>query len=162
MPSSLVDTAMLTTYRAARKEFLRALNCTGSCRDPLSEFSESLVCELLDGTLAKSRTQPAYDLIDGNGRRVQVRYLSNPSADWRNEHEVKFTEVIDDYAVVFFEDLDLRAAILFPRETIAAVCGKLGKKHRDRDRTLQLTSVNFQKLLAAPDDFSKLGVRILL
>jgi hypothetical protein len=151
---------MLNIYREARREFLLALNCGGSCRDPLSEFSERLVCGLKGGTLAPSRTQKGYDFTRPNKRQVQVRYLSNPSADWRNEHRVQFAPECDDYAIVFFEDLDLRAVILFPRETLPAVCLKLGKKHGETDRTLQFTKVNFRQILSSPDEFAALGVEV--
>ena len=123
MPELSVDTSLYRTYSEARRQFLRTLGCDDSCRDPLSEFAERLVCQQLGGTLATSRVQKGYDLITPDGRRVQVKYLANPSGPWRNGHAVAFNDQMDDYAVVFFEGLDVRAILLFRRETLAGVCG---------------------------------------
>ena len=65
-------------YVKARTAFFAHLDRARSCRDPLSIFSETLVAQLLGGTLAESRVQPSYDLITSGQRLVQVKYLANP------------------------------------------------------------------------------------
>ena len=91
----------LEAYRSARAQFLEALDLAVSNRDPLAGFSEHLVAALLGETLADSRVQKGYDLINPAGERVQVRYLANPgSIKWVNEHHVRCGPDFDRYALV--------------------------------------------------------------
>jgi hypothetical protein len=158
MPELSVDTSLLRTYSEARRQFLRSIGCNDSCRDPLSEFAERLVCQQLNGTLANSRVQKGHDLVTPEGRRLQVKYLANPMGRWRNEHVVTFSDELDDYAIVFYEGLEVRAIIVFRRETLGAVCAALQKRHGGQERTLQLTQVDFNRLIGAPEKFEKYSV----
>jgi hypothetical protein len=152
--------SLMRSYSAARRELLQAIGCNSSNRDPLAEFSEYLMAALLDGELAQSRVQAHYDLTDPSGRGVQVKYLANPSAGWVNEHTVHFGEGVDDYALVFFEDLLPLAAIVFPRATLGAVCRDLGKRHPRQDELLQLTRRNFQHIRSKREAMALHGVRL--
>ena len=156
-----VDTSLFRAYSEARRQFLRTLGCNESCRDPLSEFAERLVCQQLGGTLANSRVQKGYDLTTTDGRRVQVKYLANPTGGWRNEHPVIFSDDMDDYAVVFFEGLDVRAILIFQRETLGEVCATLKKRHPNQERVLLLTQANFITLVSRSEEFERFGVRSL-
>lgn len=80
----------LRDYRTARRALLEVLGCTASNRDPLAEFAERLAAVLLGGTMAKNRVQRGWDVMTPTGRRVQVRYLANPSGEWVNGHQVDF------------------------------------------------------------------------
>jgi hypothetical protein len=162
MPELSVDTSLFRAYSEARRQFLRTIGCNDSCRDPLSEFAERLVCQQLGGTLASSRVQRGYDLVTPAGRRVQVKYLANPVGPWRNGNAVVFSGEMDDCAVVFFEGLDVRAIVVFRRETLGAVCAALRKRHPNQETVLQLTKADFDSLVSAPDDFEKLGVTCFL
>ncbi|MGL4465285.1 MAG: hypothetical protein ACRC1K_24275 [Planctomycetia bacterium] len=162
MPELSVDTHSYRVYSEARRQFLRTLGCEDSCRDPLSEFAERLVNQQLDGVLAVSRVQKNYDLVTPEGRRVQVKYLANPVGGWRNPHNVSFSAEQDDYAVVFFEDFDIQAVVLFRRESLAQVCKALMKRHPDQDRVLQLTEANFKEIVGDPGKFEVFGVTCFL
>lgn len=151
---------LMRSYSAARRELLESMGCNTSNRDPLAEFSECLMAALLEGELAESRVQPNYDLTDPTGRRVQVKYLANPSAGWVNEHTIHFRDGVDDYAIVFFEDLLPIAAIIFPRTTLAAVCADLGKRHPRQDEVLQLTRRNVQDIRSNAEAMANHGVRV--
>jgi len=154
-----VDTSLFAAYAEARRQFLRALGCDESCRDPFSEFAERLVCQQLGGRLADSRVQKGYDLTTPDGRRVQVKYLANPPGAWRNEHVVSFNGETDDYALVFFEGFDVLGMVVFPRETIAAVCATLKKRHPNQENVLQLTRANFKSIIGRVEEFERLGIR---
>lgn len=133
-----------------------------SCRDPLAEFSEVLVAELTSAELATSRVQRLYDLTRPNGRRVQVRYLANPGAQWINEHRVHFEAGLDDYALVIYVGFRLEAVLIFSRETIGQVCAALGKRHPDQNTTLQFTQRNYAAIVRDHVDFRSLGVDVFL
>lgn len=151
----------LGTYAAARRQLLQVIECSQSCRDPLAEFSERIVLEILSATAAPSRVQRGYDLTCPLGRRVQVKYLANPTPDqWVNEHAVTFTDEIDLYALVIFEQFELVAVLFFPREGMKQVCERLKKRHPNQDRTLQLTQRNCRELLQNIDRFGDVGVSI--
>jgi hypothetical protein len=152
----------LRVYSDARQEFLAALGCTGSNRDPFAEFSERIAHAVLGGTLAVSRTQKGWDLRDPEGRRVQVRYLANPEGKWVNEHLVDFRDDgCDRYALVVFEGLEVKSMLVFDTDHMAAVGAALGKRHPGQDRMLALTQANYRILLADPDRFAPLGVQVL-
>jgi hypothetical protein len=158
--SELVEA--MAMYRAARRQFLEALGIPASNRDPLAEFSERLVAELVGGELAASRVEKGYDVIDKNGCKIQMRYLANPAGKWINEHLVKFDDGVDFYALVIVEALEPVAVIGFPRDGLHAVCHKLGKRHPDQGTTLQLTQHNEKTLLADRAGFRELGIRMWL
>jgi hypothetical protein len=125
----------------------------------VAEYSEWLVAKQLGAVLSTSRVQKGYDMIGPDGRKIQVRYLANPSTFWRNEHHIRFTAEMDDYAVVFYEGMELRAAIIFRRETLAAVCSKLKKRHPSQWTVLQLTRLDYLKIVGDSAGFESIGVR---
>lgn len=149
-------------YARGRQQLLEAIGVTGSNRDPLSEFSERIVAALLDGELAANRVQRGWDLRTDSGRRVQVKYLANPAGEWINGITIAFgpdEDDPDDFAVVFFEALLPASVMVLPRDGLAAVTAALGKRHPNLGTTLQLTRVNYQRLLTEPATFAPLGVR---
>jgi len=73
----------LANYRQARFTLLDTIGLRHSNRDPLSEFSESLVAEVLGAQPAESRVQTGYDLTTADGIRVDVKYLANPENGWK-------------------------------------------------------------------------------
>lgn len=147
-------------YRQARTLFLQALGVPISNRDPLAEFAEGFVHALVGGTLAQSRVQKGYDLIDPGGKRVQVRYVANPPGEWINGHTVAFDPDVDAYALMLIEGLEPRAVLWFERNTLRDVCAALGKRHPDQDRLLQLTPSNVKGLITDRATFRPLGVRV--
>jgi len=147
-------------YRQARTLFLHALGVPISNRDPLAEFAEGFVHALVGGTLAESRVQKGFDLIDQRGARVQVRYVANPAGEWVNGHTVAFDPDVDAYALMLIEALEPKAVLWFTRDTLKEVCGVLGKRHPDQDRLLQLTPSNVNRLITDRATFRRLGVRV--
>lgn len=154
--------AALRVYRAARDEFLAALDCTGSNRDPFSEFAERVALAALGGTLATSRTQKGWDLMDPEGRRVQVRYLANPIGPWVNGHLIDFRgDGCDRYALVIFEGLDAKSMLVFDQSQMAGICALLSKRHPNQEHTLQLGQANYRAIMNDPQLFAGLGVQVL-
>jgi len=153
----------LASYRDARRAFLTALGCDGSNRDPLSEFSEQIALAALGGTMAPSRVQKGWDLKDPDGRRVQVRYLTNPvEKEWPNGHVVDFRDGgCDRYALVLFEGLEPLALLVFDGDHMAAVGAALAKRHGDQEHVLQLTRANYVTLKDNPERFAALGVTVI-
>jgi hypothetical protein len=152
----------LRLYRSARDEFLTALGCSGSNRDPFSEFAERVALAAIGGTLAASRTQKGWDFEDLAGRRVQVRYLANPIGPWVNGHVVDFRGGgCDRYALVFFEGLDAKTLVVFDHTRMADVGRALGKRHPDQENTLQMGQANYRAILINPDRFRDVGVQIV-
>lgn len=151
----------LDRYADARGLFLRALRRGTSNRDPLAEFSEQLAETLFGGKLADNRVQKAYDLVDGENRRVQVKYLSNSGQRWVNEHVIRFDAGVDIYALLIFEDLRPIAMLTFERTRLAEIGTALQKKHAALDMTLQFTQRNFRTILAEAAKFRERGVRVL-
>jgi hypothetical protein len=157
--SALLET--LDAYRTARAEFLEALGCGGSNRDPFAEFAESIAVAALGGTMAKSRTQKGWDFMDPEGRRVQVRYLANPVGQWVNEHLVDFRgDGCDRYALLVVEAFEPQALLTFDAAHLGAIGAALGKRHGDQEHTLQLTQRNCKALVADQARFASLGVRV--
>jgi hypothetical protein len=156
------DTTFFEAYSNARRQFLRAIGCDDSCRDPLAEFAERLVYRQIGGTLADSRVQKGYDLVCPYGRQVQVKYLASPLGRWRNEHTVAFSDETNDYALVVFEGFDVRGILIFRRETLGDVCAALKKRHPNPESVLQFTQANFNHILSRPAEFELLGVRVFL
>lgn len=153
-------------YARGRQELLDAIGVTASNRDPLSEFAERLVAVLLDAEPATNRVQRGWDLVTPAGRRVQVKYLANPSEGWINGIAITFGADRDDpddphaFAVMFIEALLPVSVLVFGPERLGEVCAKLGKRHPNQERTLQLTEANYRRILAAPSDFAALGVTV--
>lgn len=162
MPDSAELLAALRIYRTARQELLAALGCHSSNRDPLAEFAERIAHAILGGQLAASRTQKGYDLVSERGEKVQVKYLANSGESWVNEHEVKFTEDVDRYALLIVEDLDAKALVVFSKTGLQRVCTLLGKRHPNQDRTLQFGRRNYLAIAAAPETFAEYGVSFVL
>jgi hypothetical protein len=149
-------------YRAARLELLAFIGCHDSNRDPLAEFSERLVVTALGGTLAESRVQKGWDFKDPEGRRVQVRYLTNPEDHWVNEHQVTFKGGgCDLYALVVFAALGVEAILIFDGRYMTEVCEALGKRHPDQDHRLDFTRANYRTILGDRERFKRLGVRVI-
>ncbi len=126
----------------------------------MAEFSEVIVGKLLNARFADSFVQKGYDLIRPNGQFVQVKYLSNPSNHWINEHSILFPESVNEYALIIFVSLELKAIIVFKRGTLGQVCSLLGKKHPNQDTTLQFTKRNYKMILAEKAKFEDLGLEI--
>ena len=153
--------AALDAYRPARQRMLATLGMGVSNRDPLAEWSEHLVAALTGGALAPSRVQAAFDLTTPDGLRMQVRYLANPGKAWVNEHYVRTPAGADRYALVLFEAFELIGVLIFPPQ-LAAICEALGKRHGDRDVSLQFTRRNWWAIRDTPDRFWALGVQVWL
>ena len=156
--SELLD--RFDAYADVRLQFLSQLKQDSSCRDPLAEFSEVLVAELLRATPARSRVQKGYDLIRPGGEFVQVKYLANPQTGWINWHHVQFADGVEECALVVFVAMQLKAVFLFSRKTIAETCRLLGKRHPNQDVSLQITKRNYETMLAEPAKFQSLGIGI--
>lgn len=149
-------------YRTMRRWLLSQTARPTSNRDPLVEFSEQLVALTVGGQLAPSPVQKDHDIVGPTGEYIQVRCLTNPSATWVNGHEVSFgaNKDINQYAVVFFEDLSPRAIMIFAKGCTSAVCQTLHKTHPNQEWTIQLTRANYQQILKEADVFRNLGVDI--
>jgi hypothetical protein len=152
----------LGAYRSARVAFLAALECPISNRDPFAEFAERLVAAWLGGSLATSRVQHTYDLLDTEGRTVQVRYLANPAGSWVNGHQISFVPGLDRYALVVIEAFELSGALCVDVGSVEAICARLGKRHPKQDTSLQLGQANWRQLVAERSDFKALGVSLFL
>ncbi len=155
-----VDLNALQTYLSARQALLREIDCCGSCRDPLAEFSAYVVARQLNARLAVSRVQKGFDLVDPSGRRVQVKYLSNPNGKWINVHTIEFPPEVDVYALAAFEAFELRAVLVFPKASLESAGRLLRKRHPDQERTLQFTQRNFLQILHQQVTFEALGIRV--
>ncbi|NCO65016.1 MAG: hypothetical protein COW32_02290 [Candidatus Aquicultor secundus] len=149
-------------YRIARLDLLAHLELPSSNRDPLAEFSEWLVAFLVGGSLVNSRVQKGYDVIGPEGETIQVKYLANPKGKWVNEHRIYFSQEMDLYALVIFVDLEIAAALIFPKTSIGQVCQALRKRHPDQDVSLQLTQRDFNYITDNLQLFEALGVTDLL
>ena len=121
-----------------------------------------MVHRQIGGVLADSGVQKGYDLVCPSGRRVQVKYLANPAGRWRNEHTITFSSETDDYGLVFFEGFELSGILVFPRETLGAICAALKKKHPNQEHVLQFTQVNFKRILSSQAEFEQLGVKLFV
>ncbi len=150
----------LGAYRSARVAFLAALECPISNRDPFAEFAERLVAAWLGGTLASSRVQHTYDLLDAEGRTVQVRYLANPAGSWVNGHHISFVPGLDRYALVVIEAFELSGVLCVDIGSVAATCARLGKRHPKQHTSLQLGQANWRQLVTERSAFETLGVSL--
>ena len=153
----------LGRYRMARSEFLEALGCIGSNRDPFAEFAERIALAAVGGTMAPSRTQKGWDFTDGEGRRVQVRYVANPAGPWVNGHVVDFRGGhCDRYALLIIEAFEPKSLLVFDAAEMPAVGAALAKSHGNLEHTLQLTQRNYMTMLDDPARFGTLGVEVLV
>lgn len=139
---------------------MSTLGCPTSNRDPFAEFSECVALAALGGIMAQSRAQKGWDLMDGDGRRIQVRYLANPAGRSVNEHVVDFRAGgCDRYALVMA--FDAKTLLVFDHEGIAELCRTLGKRHVDQADALGLTQRNYQTIVSDQSRFAALGVKVL-
>ncbi len=150
-------------YVDARNALLNELNLKRrSNRDPLSEFSEWLVKELVEGTLAENPVQKAWDIQTLNGDTYQVKYLANSADKWVNVHPILVNEMMNYYTLVIFESLLPQAVIIFPVQNLALIGKELRKKHLNLDISLQFTQSNYNQIISNPALFKNLGVRLYL
>ena len=154
-------TSIYARYVDARNALLAELRLgRNSNRDPLAEFAEWLVAALLGGTLAPSPVQAHWDVEVPEVGKVQVKYLANSGSErWVNEHPVRVTELMDAYAIVFYESLLPVSVVLLPARGLADIGAALGKRHPNQHTTLQLTRSNYVRLVGEPAVFRPLGVR---
>lgn len=154
-------------YRPARLDLLSRLHRPKSLRDPVCEWSEMLVKQLLHGRFPIKPDQSIdpvrkdYDIVlDKDGTQVQIKSLSNLNGKWVNEHLIQFTGSIGAYAIVFFTDLRPETVLIFPKQQLKRIFERLRKRHPKQDTELQLTQRNFGQILAEKRDFAYLGIRI--
>jgi len=154
-------TKIYARYVEARNALLAELNLgRDSNRDPLAEFAEWLVAALLGGALAPSPVQAHWDVEAPGVGKVQVKYLANSGNErWVNEHPVRVTDLMDAYAIVFYESLLPVSVVMLPARHLAAIGPGLGKRHPNQEATLQLTRANYVRLVGEPEVFRPLGVR---
>jgi hypothetical protein len=152
--------AAFQEYAKARSKLLSFLPRVDSCRDPLAEFSEMLVAKLLYAARAASPVQKGYDLVRTNNRTVQVKYLTNPEGTWRNFHTIRFNGGRDEYALVFFIGLSLRAVVVFTRESIEQACKLLRKRHPNQMTELQISQRDFGQFLSRHTEFEAIGMSV--
>lgn len=152
----------LADYARARSGLLAQLGRTASCRDPLAEVSELLVCSLLPATVVAAQRGEDPHLVTAGGERVQVRHLATPAdAPWESEHLVEFRSGgAELYALVTYEGLAPRAVLVFSRRTLAAVRERLGGRREEREATLRLTERDYRQLLGQREAFAALGVAV--
>lgn len=150
-------------YIQARKTLLAELQLKSN-RDPLAEFSEWLVMDLVGGVFASSRVQEAWDVQTSKGERIQVKYLANAAGKWVNEHTVKVDDRMDSYGLIIFEDFWPQAVLIFPVRKLAAIGTKLGKRHDRLGSTLQFTQANYRRIVKNVAEFENedLGLRVYL
>ncbi|WP_456788334.1 hypothetical protein [Cellulomonas sp. P5_C5] len=151
--------AALAEYRIARRRLLELIGLATSNRDPVPELAEHLVAEILGGVLADSRVQAGWDVVTSEGA-VQVRTLSNSGSDrWVNEHVVQSMATVDRYALVIVEDLAISAVLVFPAD-LSRVGAHLGKRHGNQTATLQLTRLDYTRLMDDRPGAAAAGVQI--
>jgi len=162
-----IDVLMETwsRYRPARLDLLSRLHRPKSLRDPVCEWSEMLVKQLLHGRFPVKPDQSIdpvrkdYDVVlDKDGTQVQIKSLSNLSGKWVNEHLIQFTGSVGAYAIVFFTDLRPETVLIFPKQQLKHICERLRKRHPKQDTELQLTQRNFGQILAEKRAFAYLAV----
>jgi hypothetical protein len=163
MEESIPDlTRVLSVYQQyvdARNALLSELHLKSN-RDPLSEFSEWLVAALVKGKLAESRVQKGWDVLAPGDIKIQVKYLANPADQWINEHEIQITELMNFYAIVFFEALLPKSVIIFPAHNLAAVGRALNKRHGKLVTYLSFTRANYRQILNNVSLFKTLDVSV--
>lgn len=94
---------------AAHSQILNELRDRGAVRTgnaPLGDYAEGLVLAVLGGSLAASTAQKSYDVLDEQGRRVQVKARS-----------LRTTETAKPCSPFRSFDFDVAAFVLLERET---------------------------------------------
>jgi hypothetical protein len=154
-------------YRLARLDLMSHLHRPKSPRDPVGEWSEMLVKQLLGGRFPTKHDQSinpvqrGYDIVlDKDGTLVQIKSLSNLSGKWVNSHTIQFTDSVGAYAIVFFIDLRPERVLVFAKQHLKRIWERLGKWHPKPDTELQLTQDNYKRILADKSTFASLGIRI--
>ena len=147
-------------YRQARQRLLDHLFTAQSNREPMAEFAEILVRDLVSGQLAPGRTEKGWDVETPQGEKIQVRHLANSSGNWNNWHWVASSELWDWYALVVFVDLQPVAVHMFPSTDLSAICACLKKRHANQERLLNYTYGNFIAINTEPARFTALGMRV--
>jgi hypothetical protein len=162
MSNTMVNRHLLAwaEYRQARCHLLDHLCTSESNREPMAEFAEILVRDLVGGRLAPSRTEKGWDVETPEGKKIQVRYLANRSGNWHNWHWVASSDLWDWYALVVFVDLQPLAVHMFPSTDLSPICACLKKRHANQDRLLNYTYGNFVAINADPAHFTGLGMRV--
>lgn len=152
----------LADYARARTVLLAQLGRTASCRDPLAEAAELLVCSLLPATVVADERGEDPHLVAAGGERVEVRHLAVPAdAPWAGEHVVEFRPGgAELHALVTYEGLAPRAVIVFSRRTLATVGERLGGRRALSEATLRLTEREYRLLLDQREAFAALGVAV--
>lgn len=159
-PRATVHLSEWTTYLAARRRLLTFLDIERSNREPMAEFSEVLVRDLVAGELAPSRTEKGWDVRTPDGEKIQVRYLTNRTGNWSNWHWVGCSDLYDWYALVIFIDLTPAAVHMFPATDLTAICTALKKRHANQSRFLSYTYGNYVAISSDPSRFEQLGMRV--
>ncbi len=152
----------LQPYVDARQSLLRAVGATGSNRDPLSELTETVVAQLLDGVPAKSRVNKGWDLQRSDGRTVEVKYVANGSYSWINGHDIRFPAGRDEHALVLIVDLVPQVLLVFDQAS-ATRCYEGLKKYHDRhdDQRLLITPEMLKKIWKKDLDLSTFSVEVI-
>lgn len=161
MPDLAQVLAVYQRYVDARNALLVELSLQSN-RDPLAEFSEWLVAAVVNGTLASNRNQKGWDVLAPDNQRIQVKYLANSANSSVNWHEIQISELMDIYAIVYFESLLPKSIIFFPTHNLAEIGKALGKRHGNLDTKLQFTRTNHRYILDHPETLKALGVRLFL
>jgi hypothetical protein len=88
--------------------------------------------------------------------------VANSADRWVKEHHVVFSDGLDAYALVIFENLGPAGMVVFPRPGMSSIGASLGKRRPNQERTLQFTQANWRLLLSRQREFVRLGVRFFL
>ncbi len=156
---SVVD--RFDAYLKAQQAIQTAPDRPISSRDPFAEFSERLVAAWLGGELTDGG-QSTYDVIDGEERPVQVRWLAHPTGEWVNEFPIRFVPGVDRFALVFISASLFAGALCLDRAFVPQVSAELGKLHAQQGTTFSLSQADWQTLVAERVRFEPLGISLLL
>jgi hypothetical protein len=141
---------------------LIAVRATGSNRDPLSELTETIVAQLLDGVPAKSRVNKGWDLQRTDGRTVEVKYVANGSNLWINGHDIRFPAGRDEHALVVIVDLVPQVLLVFDQASATQCYEGLNKNHdRHDDHRLLITPTMLKKIWTKELDLSTFSVEVI-
>lgn len=157
--SRLVDA--LATYRVARRLLLAEAGRSTSNRDPIAEWAEALVEDLLDAPRVQNRVNTGHDLVDALGRRIEVKTLANsPGAPWVNWHVITAHPGRDLYAIVVIEDLVALGVFVFEMDRLPLLGSLLGKRHPGQELRIGFLESNARAILADPARFAAAGVTV--
>jgi hypothetical protein len=147
-------------YRNERKNILKTIEREKSNRDPLCEFAEKIASVILDARRAENPVQKGFDMIDNQGKKIDVKFLSNPKDSWVNWHVIYASDLRDQEALVYYEDLEPKFMFVFELERIGKLTKALGKRHKDLDTSLQFTKTDYIKLTSDPKKYKEYGVKV--